>query len=204
MEPVIKTGELVQKSERQLELEERRKFFHGEPLLNVVKKDEFQKRVAKVFKEISDILACSFGASGAPTIISKYPYSHVTKDGFTIFKNITCDIECGSIIDSVIANLIGDICGRLNYKVGDGTTTAIVATNAIYEAYYENKEFFERNNILPRDIVKEFTKLKDHIVEQIKKEAVHFTDDKEEMLDTIEKIVRISSNGDEELTRMIR
>ena len=204
MEPVVKTEELVQKSERQLELEERRKFFHGEPLLNVVKKDEFQKRVAKVFKEISDILACSFGASGAPTIISKYPYSHVTKDGFTIFKNITCDIECGSIIDSVIANLIGDICGRLNYKVGDGTTTAIVATNAIYETYYENKEFFERNNILPRDIVKEFTKLKDYIVEQIKKEAVHFTDNKEEMLDTIEKIVRISSNGDEELTRMIR
>ena len=69
METVEKTEELVQKSERQLELEERRKFFHGEPLLNVVKKDEFQKRVAKVFKEISDVLACSFGASGAPTII---------------------------------------------------------------------------------------------------------------------------------------
>ena len=145
MEPVVKTEELVQKSERQLELEERRKFFHGEPLLNVVKKDEFQKRVAKVFKEISDILACSFGASGAPTIISKYPYSHVTKDGFTIFKNITCDIECGSIIDSVIANLIGDICGRLNYKVGDGTTTAIIATNAFYETYYEE---FDRKRFI--------------------------------------------------------
>ena len=38
MEPVEKTEELVQKSERQLELEERRKFFHGEPLLKCGKK----------------------------------------------------------------------------------------------------------------------------------------------------------------------
>ena len=191
------------KTERELELEEKRKFFHGEPLLNAISKEDFQNRVATVFKQISDILACSFGASGSPTIISNYPYSHVTKDGYTIFKNLSCDIECGSIIDSVIANLIGDICGRLNYKVGDGTTTAIIATNAIYESYYNDKEYFDNRGILPRDIIKEFQSIKDKIVKEIQERAIHFTEDKEMMLESIRKIVNVSSNGDDELTDII-
>ena len=191
------------KSERELELEEKRKFFHGEPLMNVVSKEEFQKRVEKVFNMISETLACSFGAYGSPVIISNYPYSHVTKDGYTIYKNISFDVECGSLIDCTIANMIGDICGRLNYKVGDGTTTAIVATNAIYQSYYQNKAFFDNAFILPRDIIAKFGEIKDEIVKRLREKSFIFTKDKETMIDSIRKIVHISSNGDEKVTNMI-
>lgn len=191
------------KTEREIELEERRKFFHGEPLLNVLSKEEFQSRVEKVFQMVSNTLSASFGAYGAPAIISNYPYTHVTKDGYTIFKNMTFDAECGSLVDCTIANMIGDICGRLNYKVGDGTTTAIVATNSIYQAYYARKEYFENNFILPRDVMKSFTEVKDELVERIQEKATVFTNDHEEMVEAIRKIVNISSNGDETITNMI-
>lgn len=192
-----------EKIKMNLEKEESRKFFRGEPLLNVISKEEFQNRVEHVFRLISNTLSCSFGAYGSPTIISNYPYTHVTKDGYTIFKNLTFDNQCGSAVDSTIANMIGDICGRLNYKVGDGTTTAIVATSEIYNSYYRNRKFFDDNAILPRDIIKEFRKVKDEIVEKIYEKTTNISEDKEEMLDAIRKIVNISSNGDEELTDMI-
>ena len=191
------------KSEAELDLERKREFFHGEPLLNVLSKEKFQDRVAKVFSLISDTLAASFGAYGSPVIISNYPYTHVTKDGYTIYKNITFDAECGSLVDCTISNMIGDICGRLNYKVGDGTTTAIVATNSIYHSYYESKKFFDDNFILPRDIIKEFSSIKDELVKKIDSKSVKFTNNHDDMVDAIRKIVHISSNGDDKVTDMI-
>ena len=122
------------KSEAELELERKREFFHGEPLLNVLSKEKFQERVAKVFSLISDTLAASFGAYGSPVIISNYPYTHVTKDGYTIYKNITFDAECGSLVDCTISNMIGDICGRHNKKKQDRTTTTNKTTNSIYHS----------------------------------------------------------------------
>ena len=181
----------------------RREFFRGEPLINVLDKDTMQKRVEKVFALLGEVLGRSLGAYGAPAIISNYPFQHVTKDGFTIMKNISFDVDCGSLIDSVIYNLASTICGRLNFLVGDGTTTSIVATCAIYKAYIENKDLFNSRFILPRDIIKLFTELKDRIVSEITNAAIPIRGDKEGLTEAIRKIVRISSNGDDEITEMI-
>ena len=76
----------------------------NEPVLNVIEKDEFQKRVEKVFAILGESLGKSFGPYGAPTIISNYPYTHVTKDGYTIMKNSTFDTQNG-LVDCVISNI---------------------------------------------------------------------------------------------------
>lgn len=172
------------------------------PYLNVIEKDEFQNRVVKVFEILGEALGKSFGPYGAPTIISNYPYTHVTKDGYTIMKNSTFDTQHG-LLDCVISNIAQSACDRLNFAVGDGTTTAIMAVNNIYQAYNDNKKWFDNNMILPRDIIKKYTSLKNDIIKELESNATYIPTDPDEMREAIQKIVYISSNADTEITDMI-
>ena len=105
--------------------------FKKNPAVNVISKEEFEERISKVFHLLWKTLSKSFGPYGAPTLIYNYPYSHVTKDGYTIMKNLSMDAS-ETLVDQAIADMAADICGRLNYTVGDGTTSAVIATNSIY------------------------------------------------------------------------
>lgn len=174
--------------------------FATEPVVNVISKEQFEERIYKVFTILWEKLSKSFGPGGAGTFISIYPAYYNTKDGYTIMKNIAFDKK----LDQVISDIAMTICNRLNYTVGDGTTTAIIATKSIYEAYIRHRDFFESNNILPRDILAAFEKFKANLLEELDKMATPIrSNDPAELRKNIEKVVYISSNGNEEITNMI-
>ena len=177
--------------------------FTNPPRINVISKESYEKRVREVFELLYETLARSFGPYGAPTIIYNYPFSHVTKDGFTIMKNLSMD-SSEQLVDQSIANAVSDICGRLNYQVGDGTTSAVVATYSIYNNYIKNKNFFENRMIMPRDVIAAFedvkTKVSDKLLECV--ETIH-TEDMDELYSKIYKVVYISSNGNKYFAEMI-
>ena len=100
---------------------------HLEPMSNTLDKREFQERVKKVFNAIADKIGKSLGPGGETTFIANYPYIHPTKDGYTIMKSLSFDL----FIDDIIKDMADKICSRLNYTVGDGTTSAIMATNSV-------------------------------------------------------------------------
>ena len=176
------------------------KFITKEPSVNVVSQEKFKERVSVVFEELGDILGRSFGPYGAPTIISMYPYIHATKDGFTIAKNLVYS-KNETTLDAAIHRMAMDICGRLNNTVGDGTTTAIIATNEIYRAF---EAYFEYARVLPRNAMKAIEAIKKDVVDKIRSEAVSIqSDDPDELADNIKKVVYISSNGDDQYTEMI-
>lgn len=171
-----------------------------EPAYNVLSQAEFRERAKEIFQILDEILGRSLGAYGAPTIISNFPYAHITKDGFTIAKNINFEFaSAGEEIDRVIAGMAVDICGRLNYAVGDGTTSAIIATNQIYKSAVE--KFPNITSYRARDIMQAFERVKERLVEELTKAATPITSDNLE--ETIRNIVSISSNGDEFITDMI-
>ena len=114
--------------------DDEKELFKKEPRINVISKEMYEERVQKVFALLWSTLAKSFGPYGAPTLIYNYPYSHVTKDGFTIMKNLSMDAS-DQLVDQAIANMASDICGRLNYSVGDGTTSAVISTYGVYNNY---------------------------------------------------------------------
>lgn len=179
--------------------------FISEPKINVISKEEFTKRVEKVFHLLWETLAKSFGPYGAPTLIYNYPFSHVTKDGFTIMKNLSMNAK-DTLLDQAIADMAADICGRLNYTVGDGTTTAVIATNSVFKAYREAiaKGDVTFKNTRPRDIIKKYNEIKDEVVEELKKHVTSIrTQDMEELKKNIAKVVYVSSNGDELMTSYI-
>ena len=177
--------------------------FKKEPEINVIPKEEFEKRTEKVFHLLWETLSRSFGPYGAPTIIYNYPFNHVTKDGYTIMKNISMNVA-ESRIDEAIKSMAADICGRLNYSVGDGTTSAIIATNSIYKMYREQKDEFKSRFILPRDVLHKYEKIKDEVINQLDMMVRPIqSDDRNVLRQNIHDVVYISSNGDDTFTDYI-
>ena len=168
------------------------------PAVNVLSNDDFQERVRLVFEIVADILGKSFGPYGAPTLISDYPHMEATKDGFTIARSITFDDTAGSQLDRIIYRAMMDICGRVNYSVGDGTTTAIIAT---YELYKEILKVDELKDLSSREIMEILAHVKDQVIEKLQEEIVPVTE--ENMIGVVRHITYTSSNADEEITDLI-
>ena len=170
--------------------------------INVMDQDEFQQRVQDVFSRIAETLERSFGPFGSNTFVSRYPDLYTTKDGFSIMKTIEFDDH----IDTIIKDMIFGICARLNEAVGDGTTTATVATSKIYESYIEDyKASLGKMHVSSRDLLKMFQTVKDEIVHHLQSVAtpIDFENDPENALKMIRSVVSIASNNDEELTDLI-
>ena len=170
--------------------------------INVMDQDEFQQRVQDVFSRIAETLERSFGPFGSNTFVSRYPDLYTTKDGFSIMKTIEFDDH----IDTIIKDMIFGICARLNEAVGDGTTTATVATSKIYESYIEDyKASLDKMHVSSRDLLKMFQTVKDEIVHHLQSVAtpIDFENDPENALKMIRSVVSIASNNDEELTDLI-
>lgn len=182
---------------------EKKSFLEKDPMINVISKEEFEERVQKVFHLLWETLSKSFGPYGAPTLIYKYPYSHVTKDGYTIMKNLSLN-TADNLLDQAIADMAADICGRLNYSVGDGTTSAVIATNSIYQNYMKVRDDLKKDFIMPRDIIASYNNIKEDIIEELKRNIVDIrSDDPDVLYKNIYDIVYISSNGDIEMTEYI-
>lgn len=174
--------------------------------INVVDSEDFHARICNVFGEVSEILQRSAGPCGAPAVISNMPSYHITKDGYTIAKSLMYDNYKG-YLDQVVTYMITDICERLNNTVGDGTTAAILCTDAMYQAFTkkENKDKLNELFFLPRDILYRMKSLKGKIIDELMKSAKSIKDlPWEEMAEAIWEVVYISSNGNAETADMIR
>lgn len=180
------------------------RLFKKDPRVNVISKEDFEERIDRVFFLLWKTLSKSFGPYGAPTLIYNYPWSHVTKDGYTIMKNLSFDAS-ETKVDQAIADMAADICGRLNYSVGDGTTSAVIATYTIYRAYLNfKKELEDSMFILPRDVIKHYEDIKTEIVERLASKSRPIrSSDLEELRKNIYDVVYISSNGDKVITEYI-
>ena len=177
--------------------------FKKDPEINVIPKEEFEKRTEKVFHLLWETLARSFGPYGAPTIIYNYPFNHVTKDGYTIMKNLSMNVA-ESRIDEAIKSMAADICGRLNYSVGDGTTSAIIATNSIYQQYRSKRDELTSKFVLPRDVIHKYEKIKEDVMEELSSKVRPIqSDDRDVLKQNIHDVVYISSNGDDQFTDYI-
>lgn len=179
----------------------------GEPTVNAVSKEAFQKRTEEVFKVLGNVLGKSFGPFGAPTIISNMANSTFTKDGYTISKNLVMDTQDGGDpVDKVIYDLIDTVCGRVNYEVGDATTTVILLTIAMYQAYRDAiaRKDFDEKKYPPREIIRVLKNISTEAVKRLQEKATSIRDlDKEDRVKKIRDIVSISSNGDEEITNAL-
>jgi chaperonin GroEL len=92
--------------------------------------DEAQKRVAAGVKKLADAVKVTLGPGGRNVLIQKsFGAPVVTKDGVTVAK----EIELEDRFENIGAQMVKDVAARTSDKAGDGTTTATVLSQAIYE-----------------------------------------------------------------------
>lgn len=167
--------------------------------VNIVSDKEFKERVAQVFKCVADSVSKTLGPFGYNTIIEQYGEMHVTKDGWTVLKNINFDEN----IDNNILYLLTKIASQVVIKVGDGSTSSIVAADNIMKHF--NGSGIVDVEFGPREFTETLNNLVRIIVDGIQRKSIKVNDeDFDEARDKkIYNLAMISTNGNHEVSEMI-
>lgn len=169
--------------------------YANETQSNIIPKESFEELVREVFSTISDNLSKSLGPLGSTTTIIDGVYTSATKDGFTILKNL----RFRNKYKTMIYNLIKAPCVKMNNTVGDGTTTAIVLTNHMFNKYMEHRNQLSNLYRLPRTFTKIWDTAMGEVIELIKSYGNMINLEGNDILD----VAYIASNGNDEISNNI-
>lgn len=166
---------------------------------NILSEKDFSARVSAIFEEVAEAVSRTLGPYGKTTIIEQFGEMHVTKDGWTVLKGISYENNT----DNNILYLLTKIASQVVVKVGDGSTSSIVATDEVLKQ-------FNSSNIIdlefgPRDFTQTLNKLIIQLVNAIEAKSIKInTDDFNEARDRkIFNLAMISTNGNEVISNMI-
>jgi chaperonin GroEL len=92
--------------------------------------DDAKRKMAAGLKQLADVVKVTLGPTGRNVILQKsYGGPKVTKDGVTVSK----EIELPDKFENMGAKMANQVASKTADVAGDGTTTAIVLAEAIYE-----------------------------------------------------------------------
>lgn len=167
--------------------------------VNIISDKDFKERVSQVFKCVADAVSKTLGPFGYTTIIEQFGEMHVTKDGWTVLKNINFDAN----IDNNILYLLTKIASQVVVKVGDGSTSSIVAADNILKQFNSSK--IVDMEFGPREFTETLNKLVKIIVDGIQRKSIKVNDDdfNEARDRKIYNLAMISTNGNQEISEMI-
>lgn len=163
---------------------------------NIIPKKDFDELVENVFNIIATNLTKSLGPLGSSATILNGSLTVATKDGYQILENYNFN----NSYMRMIYNLIKKPCTKMNNTVGDGTTTAIALTNALFKEYTSFKNVLSSLYRLPRQFTKAWDEVIENICQRIQEKAT--TIDPEDY-DTIYNIAYVVSNGSEDISKEI-
>ncbi len=159
----------------------------------IVKEQEFREGIQRGINELADTVKDTLGPMGR-TVAIKNSFGEivVTKDGVSVAEEIHLDPNS---IESIGSELVKNVALKANNLAGDGTTTATVLSQAIYNAGVKQLELGSKANEFNKGIkIASIDVLK--YLEGLKKEVT--TDSKE-----LKSVALVSSNGDEEIAETI-
>lgn len=157
---------------------------------NIIKEKAFQEEALTAMKTISNSMAKSVGYYGSTTIIEDAILGHkITKDGYTILQALKFDPSYP--IANTILNFIKNISKTLVTEVGDGSTSSVLTSNALFQTLteMENKLPFSRKELLDR-----LETYRAALEDEIRSVAIPVTADN---LDVLRNIATVSNNNDE-------
>ncbi|MGD1839546.1 MAG: chaperonin GroEL [Thermonemataceae bacterium] len=152
---------------------------------------EARERLKKGVDTLADAVKVTLGPKGRNVILDKkFGAPAITKDGVTVAK----DIELKDPIENMGAQLVKEVASKTADLAGDGTTTATVLTQAIFNAGLKNVA----SGANPMDLKRGIDKAVAAIVESLQQQSQDVKTSKE-----IAQVATISANGDEEIGKMI-
>lgn len=164
---------------------------------NVIEEAEFKERVRKVFDMVANCLSKTLGPYGSTTILEKFGDVHITKDGWQLLKKIKFQDPTNANILELLIN----ISAQVVIKVGDGSTSSIIAADALLKAI-ENDTTLK--HVRPKELLDSLSNTVDKICRVIEDNAIQIDKSDDATYEDIKNIASISTNGDEEIPAMIQ
>nr|AQM32649.1 chaperonin GroEL [uncultured virus] len=152
---------------------------------------EGRDKLINGIKTISNAVKSTLGPSGQTVLIESPNHTHgitVTKDGVTVAKAV-------SLIDPVenlAVRMMKEAADRTASSAGDGTTTAIVLTEALV---LKGMELIDETN--KTEVLRDMVKITEDVVKELKRKSKKVT--KKNLKD----VATISANNDPELGKII-
>lgn len=162
---------------------------------NVFKDQEFKEQFLLVFKTMSDILANTLGPYGSSTMIDQIKDFSVTKDGFHVLSNLRFADERHNRIRSILFA----ISHQMVTKVGDGSTSAVVAAYSFLESMLTFLK--DHKWARPKELNERIQTIVAEVCEYIAKNATMVNTDN--YLDVVYNISNIATNENKTYTDMI-
>lgn len=162
---------------------------------NVIDENTFKERTKNVFARVSDVLSRTLGPYGANTIIEKNGEYDVTKDGWSVLKKI----HFSDRVEESILSLLINIASQVVIRVGDGSTSSVVAS---YHLFNYLNEVMEKTNYRPKEIMDEINNVVRKISTIIESDA--FKVNTEGDFWEIFNVAMVSTNGNKEIASIIQ
>ncbi|MFN3405504.1 MAG: chaperonin GroEL [Cytophagaceae bacterium] len=158
---------------------------------NIFFDTEAREKLKKGVDALADAVKVTLGPKGRNVILDKkFGAPAVTKDGVTVAK----DIELKDPIENMGAQLVKEVASKTADMAGDGTTTATVLAQGIFQVGIKNVAAGAN----PMDLKRGIDKAVEAIVEDLKKQSKKIQNNQE-----IAQVATISANNDQEIGKMI-
>ena len=151
-----------------------------------------RKEIQRGVNTLADAVKVTLGAQGRNVLISnQFGVRQATNDGVTVAKAVAGSLD--TRLSDTGAQMVADVAIKVAEEAGDGTTTACVLTQAIYNKGVEAIEAGANPVLIKKGI--------DKAVKTVVKSLI----DSAEVvtLDKIRDIATISANNDEEIGSLI-
>jgi len=141
--------------------------------------------------KLANAVKVTLGPKGRNVIIQKqFGAPHITKDGVSVAK----EIELENPIENMGAQLVKEVASKTADQAGDGTTTATVLAQEIYNLGYKNLAAGAN----PMDLKRGIDKAVGVVVAELASISKPIQTSKE-----IEQVATVSANNDSEIGSMI-
>ncbi len=142
--------------------------------------------------QLADAVKVTLGPKGRNVVIEKsFGAPMVTKDGVSVAK----EIELENKVENLGAQMVKEVASKTADVAGDGTTTATVLAQAIYNQGMRNVTAGASPMDLKRGIEKAVAKIIENLREQSQEVGTSY--------DKIEQVATISANNDNTIGKLI-
>lgn len=166
---------------------------------NIYDEEQTIAKLRSSFEILSNTIGKTMGPYGSTILLEQQEeYPLITKDGKDVFDHIRFNDSVAHIVWSIVKRAVGSQARG----VGDGTTSAVVVANKLYQNFIDALK--DKDNPLSRLSPKDIVDINKYIVaalkEKIKERAIPVSEDYRE----IAEIASVSFNNDKKVGEFIR
>ena len=159
---------------------------------NIVFNQQARAALKSGVDQLANAVKVTLGPKGRNVILDKkFGSPSITKDGVTVAREI--DLE--DPIENMGAQMLKEVASKTADIAGDGTTTATVLAQAIFNNGLKNVTAGAN----PMDIKRGIDKAVEKIIENLRSQAIEVDDSNEK----IEQVATISANNDSSIGKLI-